>query len=101
LTPKDTRNSKQCRASNHTRYFTTESKYAMMAFSQNKEFNVKYVYHEECLNETLEPFNLNESSIYEFVTDKKPLCYHVYNIKRNKHYQNTLPFFMKYIMYQL
>jgi hypothetical protein len=65
----------------------------MMALAQNKDFYVKYVHHEECLNETLEPINLNESSIYEFVTDKKPLCYHVYNIKRNKHYQNTLPFF--------
>ena len=48
-----------------------------------KDFNVKYVYHEEFHKETLEPINFNESSIYEFVTDKKPLCYHVYNMKRN------------------
>ena len=34
-------------------------------------------------------------TIYEFITDKKPLCYHVYNMKRNKHYQNNLPFFFK------
>jgi hypothetical protein len=67
----------------------------MMALAQNKDFNVKYVYHEEFHNETMEPINFNESSIYDFVTDKKPLCYHVYNMKRNKHYQNTLPFFYK------
>ena len=67
----------------------------MMALAQNKDFNVKYVYHEELHNETMEPINFNESSIYDFVTDKKPLCYHVYNMKRNKHYQNTLPFFYK------
>ena len=42
-----------------------------------------------------EGYIINESSIYEFVTDKKPLGYHVYNMKRNKHYQNTLPFFYK------
>ena len=74
----------------NSNYFTTECKYAMMALAQNKDFNVKYVYHEEFHNETLEPINFNESSIYEFVTDKKPLCYHVYNMKRNKHYQNTV-----------
>ena len=56
----------------------------MMALAQNKDFNVKYVYHEEFHNETMEPINFNESSIYEFVTDKKPLCYHVYNMKRMK-----------------
>ena len=39
--------------------------------------------------------NQNDSSIYEFVTDKKPLCNHVYNMKRNKHYQNNLPFFFE------
>jgi len=82
-------------SNSNTHYFTTECKYAMMALAQNKDFNVKYVYHEEFHNETLEPINFNESSIYEFVTDKKPLCYHVYNMKRNKHYQNTLPFFYK------
>ncbi len=43
----------------------------------------------------MEPINFNESSIYEFVTDKKPLRNHVYDMKRNKHYQNTLPFFYK------
>jgi energy-coupling factor transporter ATP-binding protein EcfA2 len=42
-----------------------------------------------------EPINFEESPIYEFVTDKKPLCYHVFNMKRNKHCQNTLPFFHK------
>ncbi len=64
----------------------------MMALAQNPDFNVKYVYHEEFHNETLEPINFNESFIYEFVTDKKPLWYHVYNMKRNQH---TLPFFYK------
>jgi hypothetical protein len=81
-------------SNSNSHYFTTECKYAMMALSQNPDFNVKYVYHEEFHNETLEPINFNESSIHEFVTDKKPLCYHVYNMKRNKHYQNTLPFFL-------
>ncbi len=52
-----------------TQYFTTECKYAMMALAQNKDFSVKYVYHEEFHNETIEPINFNES-------DKKPLCYH-------------------------
>jgi len=82
-------------SNSNTHYFTTECKYAMMALAQNPDFTVKYVYHEEFHNETLEPININESSIYEFVTDKKPLCYHVYNMKRNKHYQNNLPFFFK------
>ena len=54
----------------NTHYFTTECKYAMMALTQNPEFTVKYVYHEEFHNETLEPININESSIHEFVTDK-------------------------------
>ncbi len=50
-------------------YFTT--KYAMMALVQNKDFNVKYVYHEEFHNEIMKPImiNINESSIYDFVTD--------------------------------
>jgi hypothetical protein len=83
-------------SNSNTHYFTTECKYAIMALAQNPEFTVKYVYHEEFHeNETLEPINFNESSIHEFVTDKKPLCYHVYNMKRNKHYQNSLPFFFK------
>ncbi len=82
-------------SNSNTHHFTTESKYSMMGLAQNEKFNVKYVYHEEFHNETLEPINCNESFIYEFVVDKKPLCYHVYNMKRNKHYQNTLPFFYK------
>ncbi len=57
-------------SNSNTHYFTTEGKYAMMALAQNKYFNVKYVYHEEFHNETMEPINFNESSIYEFVTDK-------------------------------
>jgi hypothetical protein len=61
-------------SNSNTHYFTTEYKYAMMALAQNPEFTVKYVYHEEFHNETLEPININESSIYEFVTDKSPLC---------------------------
>ncbi len=65
----------------------------MMALAHNNDFNVKYVYHEEFHNETMEPIKFNESSINEFVADKKPLCHYVYNMKRNKHYQNTLPFF--------
>jgi hypothetical protein len=42
-----------------THYFTTECKYAMMALAQNKDFIVKYVYHEEFHNETMEPNNFN------------------------------------------
>ena len=41
-----------------------------MALAKNTEFTVKYVYHEEFHDETLEPININQSSIYEFVTDK-------------------------------
>ena len=33
-------------SNSNTHYFTTESKYAMMALAQNPEFTVKYVYHE-------------------------------------------------------
>ena len=82
-------------SNSNTHYFTSECKFAMMALAQNPDFTIKYVYHEEFHNETLEPININESSIYEFITDKKPLCYHVYNMKRNKHYQNNLPFSYK------
>jgi hypothetical protein len=69
-------------SNSNTHYFTTESKYVMMALAQNPDFTVKYVYHEEFHNETLETINIKELSIYEFVTDKKPLCYHtfVFNI---------------------
>ncbi len=41
----------------NTHYFTTESKYTIIALAQNPDFTVKYVYHEECHNETLEPIN--------------------------------------------
>ena len=41
----------------------------MMALAQNPDFTVKYVYHKEFHNETLEPININESSIFECVTD--------------------------------
>jgi hypothetical protein len=85
----------------NSHYFTTECKYAMMALAQTPEFKVKYVYHEEFQNETMEPINIYESSIHEFVTDIRPLCYHVYNMKRNQHYQNTSPFFYKIFMYPL
>jgi hypothetical protein len=87
-------------SNSNSHYFTTECKYAMMALSQNSDFNVKYVYHEEFHNETLEPINFNESSIYEFVTDKKPLCYHVYNMKRINIIKIPCHFFIKFIMYQ-
>jgi hypothetical protein len=57
----------------NSHYLTTECIYAMMALAQNKDSNVKYVYHEEFHNETLEPIKFNESSFYEFVTDRKPI----------------------------
>ena len=83
-------------SNSNSHYFTTECKYAMMAMAKNPDLKVKYVYHEEFFNDTNnEPINFEESSIYEFVTDKKPLCYHVFNMKRNKHCQNNLPFFYK------
>ena len=44
-----------------------------MALAQSPDFTVKYVYHEEFHDETLEPVDIHESSIYEFVTDKKQL----------------------------
>jgi hypothetical protein len=45
-------------SNSNSHYFTTECKYAMMALAQNKDFNAKYVYHEEFHNETLNPINL-------------------------------------------
>jgi hypothetical protein len=73
----------------------------MMALAQNKDSNVKYVYHEEFRNETMEPINFNESSIYEFVTDKKPLCYHVYNKKRKNIFKIPYHFSIKFVIYRL
>ena len=88
-------------SNSNTHYFTTECKYAMMALAQNPEFTVKYVYHEEFYNESMEPININESSIYEFVTDKKPLCYHVYNMNVISIIKIIYLFSLKFIMYQL
>ncbi len=78
----------------------------MMALAQNKDSNVKYVYHEEFHNETMGPINfnessINESSIYEFVTDKKPLCHHVYNKKRKNIFKIPYHFSIKSIIYRL
>jgi len=39
--------------------------------------------------------NINESSVYDYFAKENPVCYHVFNVKRNKHYQNALPFFYK------
>ncbi len=44
-------------SNSNTHHLITECKYAMMALAQNPDFTVKYVYHEEFHNETLEPIN--------------------------------------------
>ncbi len=70
-----------------TGFFYVKLLIALMAMAENPDLKVKYVYHEEFFNDyNSDHIYIEESSFYEFVTDKKPLCYHVYNMKRNKHF---------------
>ena len=82
-------------SNSNSHYFTNVCKYAMMALSQNPDLNVKYIYHDEFNNNTNEPLNIDNMKVFDFLTEDKPIAYHVYNMKRNKHVHNALPFFYK------
>ena len=73
-----------------------KSEYAMLAVANNDDFKLKYVYHDEFNNtENTEALDLTKLEVHDFQVGDKPLLYHMYNMKKNKHFQSALPFFYK------
>jgi hypothetical protein len=64
-----------------------------MELNENKDAKVKYVYHDKF--EQNAELNIRELDINKCITKEKPLCYHIYNTKEVKQFQNALPFFYK------
>ena len=76
-------------------HFTNNSRYAMMEAAANTDYQIKYIYHENFDQSNDEPIDIDNIEISNYLSTEKPLCYHLYNMKRNKKFQNELPFFYK------
>jgi hypothetical protein len=74
-------------------HFTTDGRLAFMELNENKDVKVKYVYHHQFRSEG--ETNIEELDIDKCISHEKPLCYHLYNTKEIKQFQNALPFFYK------
>jgi hypothetical protein len=82
----------------NTHHFTTNSKYAFLETAANPDFKMKYVYHHE-FNYTESPEQscicIDDMDVNKYISDEKPLCYHLFNMKRNQKPYNELPFHYK------
>ncbi|MFN9108606.1 MAG: hypothetical protein ACK5XN_00795, partial [Bacteroidota bacterium] len=77
-------------------HFTSEYKHVLAELQVNKEAKVKYVYAAEFENEdNQKQINIDDVDINTFITDKRPVFYHVYNDTIIKSFQNSLPLFYK------
>ncbi len=77
-----------------TYIFTSNSEFHFMETVSNPEMKTKYIYSDEFLNsENDKPIDIDKLNITECYKQDKPLCYHMYNTKQVKSFQNDLPFF--------
>ena len=79
----------------NSHHFTTDARLAFMELNDNDDVNVKYVYHDKYDNKECQELDINHIDINKHMTNAKPLCYHLFNMKELKHFQNALPFFYK------
>ena len=76
--------------------FTSNSEFHFKERASNPNIQTKYLYEKEFNNEESEkPIDINNIMISDFFYDEKPVCYHMYDMKRVKHFQNDLPIFYK------
>ena len=74
--------------------FTTDGRNVFMELVQNKDAKVKYIYHDE-YSKNKTPINVKSIDVDNCIRDDKPLCYHVYDDKQMKLFNNYLPLFYK------
>jgi hypothetical protein len=80
--------------------FTSNSEFHFMETVNNPDMKTKYVYTDEFLNsENDKPIDIDKLNITECYKQDKPLCYHMYNTKKVKSFQNDLPIF--YAIYNI
>ena len=84
--------------------FTSNSEFHFNECATNPDVKCKYIYHDEFNNNEDEtPINIDNIQISEYFKEDKPLCYHMYNMKQVKSFQNDLPMFYaicKYFCYE-
>jgi hypothetical protein len=74
--------------------FTTDGRNVFMELVQNKDAKVKYIYHDE-FSKNKNPVDIKSIDIDNCIRNDKPLCYHVYDDKQMKLFNNYLPLFYK------
>ena len=80
--------------------FTSNSEFSFKEIVNNPEMKTKYIYSDEFLNnENDKPIDINKLNITDCYKLEKPLCYHLYNMKQVKSFQNDLPIF--YAIYNI
>ena len=76
--------------------FTSNSEFHFKERASNPNMQTKYLYEKEFNNEESEkPIDINNIMISDFFYDEKPVCYHMYDMQKVKHFQNDLPIFYK------
>jgi hypothetical protein len=74
--------------------FTSKSEFHIKETVDNPEMKTKYIYRDEFLNsENDKPINIDKLNTTECYKQDKPLCYHMFNTKKVKSFQNDLPIF--------
>ena len=74
--------------------FTSNSEFSFKEIVNNPEMKTKYIYSDEFLNnENDKPIDIDKLNITDCYKLDKPLCYHLYNMKQVKSFQNDLPIF--------
>ncbi len=76
-------------------HFTTDARNVFIELVQNKDAKVKYIYHDEFSKNKNSPIDIKSIDINNCIRNDKPLCYHVYNDKQQKLFNNYLPLFYK------
>jgi hypothetical protein len=78
----------------NSHFFTSDGRLVFDELINNKEAEVKYIYHNEFTNDEGDKIvKIDEMNVDEFISDDKPLCYHVYNNKRVNFHFNDLSLF--------